>query len=398
MNHLSTTTDLANSLVADETYFDQKTGAPLLGLMVSASNDSAQDYSITLALQTSNVLAANPLTAPPLLTNDVLQRGPMTLLATPVLTRTQAIELATVGTGVIAFSALAAVLVPKAIETISAKAPEAPLPKALKDFLKKYAGKKFEDLFNSASRKRKSALITPKEVAVLISGVLIIALINAFVSVEGYPGILDFGAFGSAFMFALISAFIVQAVSFSADIVTSLGSWTQKELKFWNIGSLTYFVSGVFAMVPFSSPSISKTLGATSNKLKQEKKIRALNAVTKALIILSLTIPFSLMATTNALAKVGTTGLLTTVVMFCCALMPIPPLGGRDILSFKKKTSFALAIASVALLVLAYLGVISYWSFLIMGVAAVVALPIMLRKVSAEKAKIKQIYVSLWFH
>jgi hypothetical protein len=271
------------------------------------------------------------------------------------------------------------------------------LPKPLQDFAKKYGAKVFEQKFSPKARNKKPSLITRREILVLAVSVLFTGFVMSFVGVNGYSNILDISKFTVAFGLALVSAFIIQAVSLLSDALCSYKAKPQKELKLWNLGTVMWFLSGIVAKVPFSSPSVSKSIGDAKYKVKQQKKIASLNVVVKVLAVLSLLLLFASLNAFGVLPEVGNYGLVTVMISFTAMVTPIAPLSGKDIYRYKKKTSLALVAFSILLLFLQFENTLTFWSYTIIGLAALALLPWAVWRLWSEKTRINQSYVSLWF-
>jgi len=257
----------------------------------------------------------------------------------------------------------------------------------------------FEELLKFRNAKfKKTALITKKEIAVLATTILFTGLILDYIFLDGVPNVLNPSLFVEFFFFGLMSACIVQFTSFFSDVYCSMDSKVQKELKLWTIGGIMYFASGILKF-PFSSISVTKTSGSTKYETIEQKQFNATATVVRILMLSLLAIPFAFMSISNidGLVVVGSAGVLTVLIILCVSLIPISPLPGKDIFEYKEKLSITFVILLVVLLILYYLGFLTFWSYITLGVTSAVLLPFMIIKLKSERAKLKQVHIDLWF-
>jgi hypothetical protein len=153
------------------------------------------------------------------------------------------------------------------------------------------------------------------------------------------PKVLTPTIFSEFFLFGLISACIVQTVSFFSDVYCSHDSRIQKELEISKIGGIAYFVTG-FLKFPFASPSTATTCGATIYEIIEQKIPNAFTAAVKTLMLSLLMFPYALLSisTIYGFVIVGSGGLLTILTMLCLSLLPISPFTKKGILGLQRKT------------------------------------------------------------
>jgi parallel beta-helix repeat protein len=273
------------------------------------------------------------------------------------------------------------------------------LPKPLQSMLKKFAEKKIEEL--SKKKKldpKKRSLITKKEVLTLATTIVAMSFVMGFVMANGLPNVLNPLTFLRFFTGALLSTFIIQTVSFFLEIYFSNRYNIQKELDFWSLGSSLYFISGLVLKFPFSSPAKTKTYGSYKYKTSQQRRVNALIAITKSFVLSLPIIPFAVLTISpiSELTVIGSTGILATLTTVCFTLAPISPSPGKDILDHKKPVAM-LIILPIILLIVHYLGWLTFWGYISIGIVSAVSVPILIIKIEYEKRTIKQSDIHLWF-
>jgi hypothetical protein len=216
---------------------------------------------------------------------------------------------------------------------------------------------------------------------------------------NGLPNILNPWVFLRFFAIASISVTIVQIATFGLDISFSKESTDRKKLELWGVGGVLYFLSGFVLKFPFSSPSTTKTLGSIRYKSYGQRKINAFCAVAKAMILSWLIIPFNLMTISgvNYLVAIGSTGMLSVLTVICFSLIPLSPSPGKEIFNYSKSLAVGGIVLAVCLLVVYYLGWLTFWGYLSVGLVASFILPIAFRKIEREKMITRQTNASLWF-
>jgi parallel beta-helix repeat protein len=313
---------------------------------------------------------------------------------TPQSITTTATATGTIGIASITTFALAKIsgMSPLQIERLS-------IPKPLQSVIKKFAEKKVEELTKKKNlNPKKHALITKNELLTLVTTILAMSFVMGFVMANGLPNVLNPLTFLRFFIGALLSTFIVQTLSFFLEIYFSNRYNIQKELDFWSLGSLLFFVSGLAFKFPFSSPAKTRTYGSYKYKSSQQRRVNALIAITKALVLLLPIIPFAVLTTSSIyeLNVIGNSGILVTLTSVCFAAAPFSPSPGKDILDYKKPFAM-LIILPIILLIGHYLGWLTFWGYVSIGIVSAVSVPLFIIKIEYEKKTIRQSDVHLWF-
>jgi hypothetical protein len=296
-----------------------------------------------------------------------------------------------------------------------------PIPKQLQDAIKKWLNEHYKKNFKpKKSGKKKEALVGHQEVIILGISIPLIAYVMAFSktvdllrpfnsSLLTGPLLVprlnfipaDFSSFLFQFESAIIAIGAIQSIIFLADILYSFKSKTQKELRFWNFGTITLFISGMLVKLPFANPSIALTYGDMKYKTNQQKKVSALNALVKAFTLSVLVIPFALMyfySTNNLLLSIGSYGLLQIPILLFCYAFPLSPLPGKEIYNYSKWLAIVLSIPVLLFLYLQYMGWILCNGYLLIGLASALIMLASVLLSLREKEKLGQAYLDLWFN
>ena len=273
------------------------------------------------------------------------------------------------------------------------------LPKPLQSVLKKFAEKRIEYIFRKEKLfSKKRSLITKREFLALSTNIIAMSFVIGFVTANGLPNVLSPLFFLRFFAGSLLSVFITQTISFFLDIYFSNRSKVQKELSLWGIGSVLFFVTGLLLKFPFSSPARTDTFGSYRHKQFQQKRVNALIAITKALVLSLPIIPFAVLTLSpiSDLVVVGSAGMLITLTSVCFALAPFSPSPGKDIFDYRKPLASILSIP-VILIILHYLGWLTFWGYLLIGIIAAFLIPILVNRIEREKRFTRQMDGNLWF-
>jgi hypothetical protein len=97
------------------------------------------------------------------------------------------------------------------------------------------------------------------------------------------------------------------------------------------------------------------------------------------------------------LIAVGSAGMLSVLTVVCFSLIPMAPSPGKDVYVYNKSLGFGGIILSVCLLIIYYLGWLTFWGYLSIGLVAAFVLPSVLHKIEREKRLLRQTDTQLWF-
>jgi parallel beta-helix repeat protein len=336
--------------------------------------------------------------APPLIRSLSLNPSIINLPANPL--NPQTIAITSTAAGAVGLVSIVTVAATQISRSTSGQIDSSWIPKPLQSLAKKIAEKRLESMFEKNKlNPKKHALITRKEAVSFSMTVLFMSLVVGFVMADGLPNVLDPLVFLRFFAIAFASTVIVQTAAFILDIGFSMRSTVRKQLSLWRIGSALYFISGLILKFPFSSPATSKTLGSYRYKMSGQKKINAYTAIAKALILSWFIVPFALMGISGIdyLIAIGSAGMLSVLTVVCFSLIPLAPSPGKDVYVYNKSLGFGGIVLSVCLLIIYYLGWLTFWGYLAIGLVATFILPSVLHKIEREKRLLRQTDTQLWF-
>jgi hypothetical protein len=245
------------------------------------------------------------------------------------------------------------------------------IPEPLKEFLKKFAEAKFEKKFEKQETllpKQKKSFITGQELKALFFSIILSGLVAGFVKGGGFTNIFNLNYVSIFFEAGLISGIIIEVSGFIVESICSSTCGIQKKYHFWRIGVVTFLITGVVFMFPFSSSTKSTYAEPMPAKLKTQ------TILLKSFLTLTLTILFAVMALnkTGILPKIGDAGLLLILTSICSSLVPLAPLAGKEIYNYRKITSFAMLIPMLFLIITYQIRFIPNWEFSIVGIIAAI--------------------------
>lgn len=247
---------------------------------------------------------------------------------------------ATVGVGVAAATALLAGLGPSLNSAIS----NLPIPKQLRSFLKFYGASLFQKVDKvKLSALEKAPLITRGELAALGISIMIVTIVYSFVEANGLQQFLKPSVLAAVIPSTFFSVCVVTVTKVFSDAFCARTGNAYRKFSLWVTGVLTFVVSGILFLFPFSSPGITRY-----QSLEITKKTKGLIVLSKTLILLTLTIPFSLLFMMG-FKIIGDTGVLLALMYSCYSLVPLKHLSGKAVFDYRKEVSL-IAFASTAFL------------------------------------------------
>jgi hypothetical protein len=116
-----------------------------------------------------------------------------------------------------------------------------------------------------------------------------------------------------------------------------------RKFNLWITGVVMFLVSGLFFLFPFSSPGVTRYQGEEISK-----QTKGLIVLSKTLILLTLSLPFSVFYLLG-FKIVGDAGLLITFMSAFYSLIPLKFLSGKAVFDYRKDVSL-LALASTGIL------------------------------------------------
>ena len=237
-----------------------------------------------------------------------------------------------------------------------------PLPNEIKSFIKSYAAK----LIETVDKKKLEALkgepfINKGELAAIGFSTLTMTLVFSFVEANGLPRFLDPSILATVVPSTFFSVTIVKIVSIFSEAFCARICGIYKRFSLWVTGFVTFLISGLFFMFPFSSPGITRY-----QSLDISKKIKAMMILSKTLLILTLTAPFAIFIMTG-FTVIGDVGLLATLTTVCSSFIPVEPLAGKAVFAYKKVVSLAALVSLVVLLYGFTMHLIAPFAYIIVG-------------------------------
>lgn len=212
--------------------------------------------------------------------------------------------------------------------------------------------------------RKKRAFIRKGELISLIVSALIMIFVYSFAEANGLAGFLNFEVLAEVVPAVCIGVLIVKVGLILTDSAISHISRVYKEFSLWLSGIATLLVSGLVFLFPFAFPGMTRYQGA-----EVSPKVRALMMLSKLLASFTLTLPFAIF-TLMGLEEIGYSGLLMVLPVACASLIPLKPLPGRIIFSYKKSISIVALVLSMVLLTVFTLGMLTPVMYLGIGVAS----------------------------
>jgi parallel beta-helix repeat protein len=252
------------------------------------------------------------------------------------------------------------------------------IPDWLKDFLKSYSEEVFKTL-TKEKMKAKKKVFTKKEIATIIFSASIITIVFGYVEANGLP------QFSSLSVLAVVIPPVLSTVvliSVTDALFTALSSKTcnvKSESKVWLHGVIAFLVSGLLFLVPFASPTRS-----TYQCGEISKKTKGLLVLSKMLLFLTLSIPFSLLFIFGFMS-LGDTGLLIILTTVSYSLIPIKPLEGKEIFDFDKKVWLATFIPVLFLFLGWVLHLLPHIVYLGVGLSSAFIWAVTFRQATSKK-------------
>jgi parallel beta-helix repeat protein len=252
------------------------------------------------------------------------------------------------------------------------------IPDWLKDFLKSYSEEVFKTL-TKEKMKAKKKVFTKKEIATIIFSASIITIVFGYVEANGLP------QFSSLSVLAVVIPPVLSTVvliSVTDALFTALSSKTcnvKSESKVWLHGVIAFLVSGLLFLVPFASPTRS-----TYQCGEISKKTKGLLVLSKMLLFLTLSIPFSLLFIFGFMS-LGDNGLLIILITVSYSLIPIKPLEGKEIFDFDKKVWLATFIPVLFLFLGWVLHLLPHIVYLGVGLSSAFIWAVTFRQATSKK-------------
>jgi hypothetical protein len=283
---------------------------------------------------------------------------------------------AAVGLGVMAGTALLAGLGP----SISAAISNLPIPSQLRSFLKFYGANIFQKVDKvKLEALKKPPFITKEELAALGISVSLITIVYSLVQTNGLQQFLNPSVLAVVIPSTFVSVCIVTSTKLFSDAFCARICNVYRKFSLWITGVLTFIISGILFLFPFSSPGITRY-----QTMEITQKTKGLLVLSKTFILLTLTIPFSILFLMG-FKIIADSGVLFTLMSACYSFVPLKYLSGKVVYDYNKKYS-VIAFTSTAFLFISFtinlLPVVAYFP---VGIISAVLAVITLKKLKLSK-------------
>jgi hypothetical protein len=224
-----------------------------------------------------------------------------------------------------------------------------------------------EDFKNKNKVKKSFLAKRSGQITAFAISICIMTVIFSFVQANGLPMFLNLNILITVVPSAVISSVAAKAAPIIADFFSARSHSINRQYRLWPIGIITFVVTGLLLSFPFSTPGILKNDKEKERELSPSSN--ALMAISRTMLILTLTLPFVVagLLGSNLIADAGLTALLSTAFF---TLVPIEPLPGKAILTYKPWIAL-LGFVSVGILLYGFmLKLLPLTLFLIAGLLA----------------------------
>ncbi|MCK4481918.1 PKD domain-containing protein, partial [Candidatus Bathyarchaeota archaeon] len=257
-----------------------------------------------------------------------------------------------------------------------------PIPDELKEFLRLYG----EEIFETVDKVKLEALektpfITKGELAALGISALIMTIVFGFVEANGLPRFLNMSVLAAVIPSTLLSVCMVSIAGELSEALFARTCRVYRQYRLWMYGLGAFLISGILFLFPFASPGITRyQSGEISNKT------RGLIVLSKMLVLLTLTIPFTGLFMLG-FKIIGDAGLLLTLMTVCYSLVPLKPFVGKAVFDYRKEVSL-IALVSTAILLYSFtVNLLPHVTYLAVGVASVFLVAITLSQLRKAHPK-----------
>jgi hypothetical protein len=276
-----------------------------------------------------------------------------------------------VGASVTAATVLLAGLGPAVNSAISSL----PIPKQLVSFLKFYGASLFQKVDKVKLDALKTAqLITKPELVSIGISVSIITLVYSFVAANGLTNFLDPSVIVIVIPATFFSSCIVVLTKVFSGILCAETCNIYRKFDLWLTGVLMFIVSGLLFLFPFSSPGITRYQSGEISK-----QTKGLIVLTKTLILLTLTFPFSVLFLFG-FKTIGDSGLMLTLMSAFFSFIPLKFLSGKAVFDYRKDLSLIAFVSTGILFFSCTFNVVPASTYLAIGVTSALMATTTLKK------------------
>jgi hypothetical protein len=276
-----------------------------------------------------------------------------------------------VAVGVTAATAILAALGP----TINAAIANLPIPSQIRSFLKFYGANIFQKVDKvKLLALAKAPFIAKEELTALGISVSIVTIVYSFVETNGLQQFFNPAVLAVVLPSTFVSVAIVTSTKVFSDAFCARISKTYRKFSLWITGFLTFIISGILFLFPFSSPGITRY---QSIEITQETK--GLIVLSKTLLLLTLCIVFPVLFLLG-FKIIADTGLLFTLMSACYSLVPLKYLSGKVLFDYNKKYSLIAFAFSAFLFVSFTINLFPVVAFLPVGIISAALAIITIKK------------------
>ncbi len=204
--------------------------------------------------------------------------------------------------------------------------------------------------------------VTPQDIILMVVGLAVLGLAFGYstmigemginpIRIAGNPTIYPPGFSADTFIFSLPAALLCGGLLVLGAEVVEWSTARKKDiechLSFWPVGLASLALSSILFIVPFGYP-IKFKLAGEDDVSKKDKGHMALSV---ALFLGAMLIPFALIAMIPFAELVGKIGLSVAIMLFCYTLVPIKPMEGWSLFKWNKPLWFGMFFSSIGLFV-----------------------------------------------
>lgn len=282
---------------------------------------------------------------------------PREIISTPVAIGTGAAATVAVGLAVAKIAASSSSIGVQSVSNVS------DLPRSeFQRFLNFLVGEEQEERKKKGKRKGNFIYSRKGELTAIALSVAIMTFIFSYVESNGMPQFLDAQILGVIVPMTFLSSITVKIASILTDTLCAQSCGVDNRYTLWPLGMITFILTGLLVLFPFASPGITKTR-------KQCLSLRedAMLTMSRVLLRLALAVPFAALAILGY-GLLADAGLLAVLTAAFFSLVPIDPLPGKALASYKKALSLAVITLGGILLYGFMLRLLPSIAFLITGV------------------------------
>lgn len=281
-----------------------------------------------------------------------------------------------VGVGVVVATAFLTALGP----SVNAAIMNLPIPSQLRSFLKFYGASLFQKVDKvKLEVLEKSSFISKEELLYLGISVFVVTIVYSFVETNGLQNFLNPSVLVVVLPSTFVSVCIVSFTKVFSDAFSAKTCGAYRKFSLWITGFLTFIISGVLFLFPFSSPSITRYQCADISK-----RNKGLIVLSKTLILLTLTVLFGILFLLG-FEIIGDAGMLLTLMSACYSLVPLKYLSGKVVFDYNKKISLFSFIITAVLFVSFTINLLPFIAYLPVGVISGFLAVVTLRQLKHSK-------------